>query len=165
MFGPTVERLVEDSQNLQTDGQTDIAQTLADVQERYNLLQSTTAENIEKLQNSQSSRKQLEADILKIELWVKEAAGACSRDLTLDVPIEQLNEQLKKYQNLVNSGQAQEDSLKHLLADVEDLKAELSDSDLVEVKEEVAGLKERFERSWAEVQERLASLQETHSNR
>lgn len=103
--------------------------------------------------------------MMKVELWVKEAAGACNRDLSLDVSIEHLSEQLKKYQTLVNTGRIHEASMNQIISQVDVIKPELSDADSAALKEDVSSLKEKFERVWQEVQTRLVNLEEAHRNR
>jgi hypothetical protein len=133
--------------------------------QKYETLKSTGQENINKLQESLMAQKQIESAIIKVELWVKDAAGACSKDLVLDVSMEILNEKLKKYQNLIKSGQVQEESLQQISTDIDLLKPSLSNSDLLSIKEDFSNVKEQFERLFAEVQTRCERITEAYDNR
>ena len=122
------------------------ARIVLDAQERYNRLKTQTQENIDKLQAALTSHKQLEADITKVESWVKNATQTCSKDLHLDASVDQLSDQLKKYRNLANTASTHKVAVGEFAEAAEQMKPELTDADYVQLKESQATLKETFER-------------------
>lgn len=68
-----------------------------DINIRYNTLKSTLESLSEKLKDSTVSRKELEADIMKVELWCREAEVKCSGELKLDCSLEALEDQKITY--------------------------------------------------------------------
>jgi len=49
-------------------------------------------------QEALPDRKQLEADISKVDVWTKETASVCQSPLNLDCPLDLLDDQLRRHQ-------------------------------------------------------------------
>ena len=73
-----------------------LSDTLTDISRRYSALISHLEETLSRNQTSLSTRKQLESDVLRLDLWRKETELICSSELLLDSPLEYLNEQHRK---------------------------------------------------------------------
>ena len=68
------------------------------MRDRYNNLMKNVEERITKIQEALVDRKQIEANLMKVDLWWKDADKICSEDLNLDGTLDELHEQLRKYQ-------------------------------------------------------------------
>ena len=69
-----------------------------DVRARYGSLKQFVNESVEKTQEAHTSHRQLENDMVKVELWLKEADNVLGKPIQLDSPTEMLREQVKRYQ-------------------------------------------------------------------
>ena len=118
----------------------------AEVNETYERLTATCQSNIDKLQDALTSRKRIETSVTRLSTWVSETHDYCrARQLQLDAPVEQLQEQLRKHEQLSAAAVAHQAQLLALTQD-EQLDGELAEADLRDVTETVAELKENFNR-------------------
>ena len=115
--------------------------------ETYERLTATCQSNIDKLQDALTSRKRIETSLTRLSTWVSETHDYCrARQLQLDAPVEQLQEQLRKHEQLSAAAVAHQAQLLALTQDAEQLDGELAEADLRDVTETVAELKENFNR-------------------
>ena len=115
--------------------------------ETYERLTATCQSNIDKLQDALTSRKRIETSLTRLSTWVSETHDYCrARQLQLDASVEQLQEQLRKHEQLSAAAVAHQAQLLALTQDVERLDGELAEADLRDVTETVAELKENFNR-------------------
>lgn len=70
----------------------------ADIRTRYTNLKRYLENAVEVLQEAQIRHRQLDSDIVKIDLWLKEAENLLAKPLQLNSATEIIREQVKKYQ-------------------------------------------------------------------
>ncbi len=76
----------------------DQLEVLLDLRTRYGQLTVAANDTVVALLDIGIARKQLEADMLKVDLWWKDTDTFCAIQLNFDIPIEQLHHLFNKYQ-------------------------------------------------------------------
>ncbi len=75
-----------------------------DVEQRYEKVRAFIKDWLRQAQEALVGRKQLEAELGRVEAWVTETEGVLALPVILDCSSEQLRERSKKYQVYNNGG-------------------------------------------------------------
>ena len=138
---------------------------LSDLETRYYQLRTGVQEYIDKAQEALVSHKELDADILKLEMWLKDADSATSKPVQLGVSVEALTELLKRYQNLSTAAETHHTLLNELTERCEGVLPQLSDPHQMDLKERLHANREVFNRVADNIQKHLQAIEEAHTNK
>ncbi|KAF7272974.1 hypothetical protein GWI33_014281 [Rhynchophorus ferrugineus] len=130
---------------------------LDEVKDEYKSLTQESDHKLAALTQLLQGRKQFEGDIDKCVNWLKEAEVATSTDIRI-TSLEVLEEQLAKYEKLVEDSKQVEDDIGKISEQAKAILPTINDSDKITLKETLNNLKDRHNRIDSLIKERTADL-------
>ncbi|XP_023932383.1 nesprin-1-like [Lingula anatina] len=161
----TLEEVVTQGRNLQTDcdeqGTSELETMLKELLERYQTMKTRLSEHVTTLRMSLTVRRKYESNIQRLELWLKEVELTITTEIRLDCTIELIEEQLKKYQSLLQKIAEYEVLSDEVTSQGQSFLGSLSEADKLTLQAQIKTLRDRHQRISNLAKQRVKTLEDT----